>query len=171
MDSTLGFLLNGYSYFSTKFNKHHTDIYNTRLLLKKTIALRGEEAAEIFYDQDKFIREGATPKRFQKTLFGEGGVQGLDHEKHLHRKALFMQCMTRDSISNLNTIFEKNWLQAIATWKAAPKIILFKEVETVLTKSACEWIQIPLKKEEIELRSDQLPPAGASILACANYNS
>ncbi len=172
MESTLGILLDGYTYFSTKFNQNNTDIFKTRLLLKKTIAIRGQEAAKVFYDQDKFIREGATPKRFQKTLFGEGGVQGLDNEEHLHRKELFMQCMSKDSILKLNLLFEDNWKQAMQEWKAASSILLFKEVEEVLTKSACEWIQIPLKEEEIELRKNQLSLMidSAGAIGVRHYN-
>jgi fatty-acid peroxygenase len=52
--------------------------------------MQGEEAAKVFYDENKFKRKKAAPKFVKKTLFGQGGVQGLDEDRHRHRKQLFM---------------------------------------------------------------------------------
>lgn len=156
MDSTIGILSKGYTYFQEKFNQNQTDILETRLLLKKTIAMRGEEAAQLFYDQKKFKRDGATPKRFQKTLFGVGGVQGLDSTDHEHRKALFMQCMKPDLLSKMNQLVEKYWLIALDDWKKQKQVNLFRESEKILTQASCEWVGVPLHENEINLRTNQL---------------
>lgn len=37
--------------------------------------LKGPEAAALFYDPERFKREGAMPSPIRKTLLGEGGVQ------------------------------------------------------------------------------------------------
>ena len=156
MDSTIGILTKGYGYFSKKFEQKNTDVYRTRLFLQKTIVLRGSEAASIFYDQQKFMRKGATPKRFQRTLFGEGGVQGLDGNSHVHRKALFMKEMHEESLQRMEMIYKKNWIQTLQEWQKAERIILFREVEKILTRSACEWTGVPLEENEVEKRTHQL---------------
>ncbi len=156
MDSSLGILKKGYSYFQEKFDKYDVDIYSTRLLLKKTIVMRGEEAARFFYDQQKFKREGATPKRFQKTLFGVGGVQGLDGQAHLQRKNLFMECMKPESLAEMDSLFEKHWMLALAQWQKSDEIELFWETEKVLLQAACEWTGIPLPPQDVALRTKQL---------------
>jgi hypothetical protein len=55
--------------------------FETRLLLQRTICLRGEDAAKVFYDQNRFYRKGAAPARMQKTLsLGGQLTRGPGHE-------------------------------------------------------------------------------------------
>ncbi len=150
MDSALNVLIKGYPNFQEQFEKENTDILNKHLLLKKTIILRGEEAAAVFYDQDKFQRKGATPKRFQKTLFGQGGVQGLDGEAHIKRKALFMQCMTKDSIASLNEKFLEFLKDYSKKWERQEEVVLFKEMEKILMQAACSWVGVMLYPHEVK---------------------
>lgn len=156
MDSTPGILFTGYPYFLKKFRKQDSDVYETRVLFNKAIVLKGEEAAEVFYDTRKFKREGAAPKRLQKTLFGEGGVQGLDDEEHRRRKELFMSFMTPDSVNRLERHFNRYWLEALEEWKKKRKINLFEESEKILCRAACSWTGVPLPEKEVELRTKQL---------------
>lgn len=118
--------------------------------------MKGEEAASVFYDTDKFQRKGATPERFKKTLFGKGGVQGLDGKAHLHRKELFMEFMTPESIQKLEEIFKKNWIKTLPKWEKQKEINLFHEVEKLLFRSSAAWTSVPLRKDEVELRTRQL---------------
>src|SRR3546814_8326911 len=93
-DSTFALLLDPYGFISKRCRRYGADLFQTRLLLRPTICMTGPEAAELFYRQDLFARRGATPGRIQKTLLGQGGVQGLDGEAHRHRKQIFMSLMT-----------------------------------------------------------------------------
>lgn len=156
MDSTLGVLCSGYVNFKEQFEEEKKDIITTRLLLRKTNVLRGEEAAKIFYDQEKFQRKGATPKRFQKTLFGEGGVQGLDGEAHLRRKELFMSCMSEDSIGELQGKFTETFRRYIQKWQQEKEVVLFSEAEEILTRAACDWAGVKLSEKEVRKRTRQL---------------
>lgn len=88
IDSTLALQREGYDFIRNRCHRMATDVFATRLLLKPTICMMGQEAAQLFYDDTKFQRSGAAPVRLKKTLFGQQGVQGLDGEAHLHRKAL-----------------------------------------------------------------------------------
>ncbi|MFF5218488.1 hypothetical protein [Micromonospora sp. NPDC000442] len=72
-DSTLAFLRAGYRFIGQRCERYGTDIFQTRLLLEPTICVRGRAAAELFYDADRFVREGAMPARGKRTLTGRGG--------------------------------------------------------------------------------------------------
>ena len=110
-DQSIALLREGNAFISNRCNKFESPIFETRLLLQKTLCLRGRAAAELFYQQDKFIRKAATPSRLQHTLTGKGGVQGLDAERHHHRKAAFMSIMSSDNLGRLITLFDACWAQ------------------------------------------------------------
>lgn len=63
--------------------------------------MTGPEAVRLFYDPRRFVRRSATPKAIQKTLLGEGGVQGLDDGVPLSRGirgtdlSFFIYCLAR----------------------------------------------------------------------------
>ncbi|WP_300438970.1 hypothetical protein [Christiangramia sp.] len=107
MLDTIGVLYDGYDYFRKKFSESQKDLIEARFFFQKVVVIKGEEGAKIFYDHTKFKRNGATPKRFQKTLFGEGGVQGLDGQAHSKRKKLFMQVMNVRALKKIEKKFKK----------------------------------------------------------------
>ena len=90
IDHTIAMSQEAYLFIKNRVDKYQSDIFETHLLGEKAICIVGEEAARIFYDSELFKRNGAAPKRVQKTLFGIGGVQSMDGESHRHRKNLFM---------------------------------------------------------------------------------
>ena len=69
-DSTLRLVIEGYTFISERCRRYRSDVFQTRLLLRRTICMRGEDAARIFYDIGRFQRAGAAPGRIIKTLFG-----------------------------------------------------------------------------------------------------
>lgn len=147
-DSTLGVLTMGYPYFLNLFRQHDTDLLEIRLLLQKMVCMKGKDAASVFYDRKKFHRKGAAPDRLNKTLFGQGGVQGLDGAEHLRRKELFMQCMDAGSISVLREHFVQEWKKALPRWKKAREVVLFYEAEKILCQTVCKWMQVPLTDQD-----------------------
>lgn len=89
-ESSLSLLGEGYSFIPSRCQRLGTDLFQVRLLMQNTICMSGEEAAKLFYDEQLFQRQHAAPRMLQKTLFGQGGVQGLDGDAHRHRKLLFL---------------------------------------------------------------------------------
>lgn len=87
--------------------------------------MSGEEAAEIFYDAERFNLKNATPKRIQKTLFGVGGVQSLDGEAHSHRRKLFLLPMTSTQQNRLVNLVMEKWLDSVKNWEGVEKVVLF----------------------------------------------
>lgn len=124
--------------------------------------MRGEEAAQLFYDNEKFVREGAAPKRVLKTLFGENRVQTLDGEEHHHRKAMFMSLMSREGLQKIREITSKHWGLAVARWETKKEIEIYEESQEMLCRIACEWAGVPLAIDEVKEKSEWL---GAMIEA------
>lgn len=150
MYSIFGLFFTGYPYFLKKFRRQRRDILEARLMFIKAIAMRGEEAARLFYDEEKFMRHGAMPKRLQKTLVGTNSVQNLDNGKHLNRKAMFMKIMGPESLDRLETLFERHWHECRQHWQSKLCITLFDEAEKVLCRTACEWVGVPLQEDEVK---------------------
>jgi len=156
IDSTLSLAFEGYEFISKRCDRYQTDIFQTRLILEPTICMRGKEAAQVFYDTDKFSRQQATPKRVQKTLLGEGGVQGLDGEAHRQRKAIFMDLMTPKNMDRLGELTEQWWHRYGEKWTQQPTVVLFDEVQEILCRAVCEWSGVPLAESEVAQRTRDL---------------
>ncbi|HEX8602984.1 MAG TPA: cytochrome P450 [Pseudoduganella sp.] len=156
LDATLALKLDPYGYLRKQCERLGSDVFETRLLLRKTICMTGPAAAELFYDHTRFIRKGAAPLRVQATLFGRGGVQTLDDAAHGNRKSLFMKLMSPARIRDLGDLFDAWWQVSTRKWATAPKVQLYREVREVLTRAVCEWAGVPLPEQDVHRRTAQL---------------
>ncbi len=156
LDHSLSLMREGYMYIKNRRSSFASDIFETRLLGQKTICMGGKEATKIFYDNEKFKRNGAAPKRVVETLFGEKGVQTLDGQAHKHRKEMFMSLMSPEQIKRLNDILKKQWEIAINEWKQMDKIVLYEEAKQILCITACQWAGVPLKEDELKQKTKEL---------------
>lgn len=152
-DNTFAFAKEGYNFISKRCKKYNTDIFKTRLMLSSVVCLQGEEAAQQFYDTNLFKRNGAAPKRLQKTLFGEGGVQALDGDAHRHRKQAFMSLMTAANIGKLTDELDHVWQHQIAKWQNREQVEFFYEANELLCRAACTWAGVPLQENEVGERT------------------
>lgn len=118
--------------------------------------MSGSSAAELFYDPDKFVRGGALPRAMQRTLVGEGAVQGLDGIEHRHRKAMFMSLMSANRVEQLCDMFEAELIAAVSSWAPGGGVVLYNELHEVLTRAVCAWAGVPLSEHEVATRTRQL---------------
>lgn len=153
VDHTLSLLTEGYLFIPNRSRKFGSDVFQTRLLGQKVICMAGEEAAALFYDESKFRRKGAVPKRIQKSLFGEKAIQTLDDGEHKHRKALFMSLMSPAHLQSLNIYVTEEWQAAALEWEQQESVEFFKEAEHLMMRVACRFAGVPLKQEEVESRA------------------
>ncbi len=130
-----------------------TDAFRGRLMLQETVFLTGADRARLFYESD-LSREGAAPAFVQVTLFGRGGVQGLDGEAHRHRKAMFLRILTREAPERLAARLAEA-LDALADARPA-RIVVQEEMVRILTRITCDWAGIPLPEAERSLRAAQI---------------
>lgn len=156
IDNTLEILLKeGYEYILNRREELGSTVFDTRLLGQKTICLSGEKAAKLFYDKDKFKRDGAMPNRVLNTLFGQAGVQTLDGKAHDHRKQMFMPLLSNEVIKEFREIGEKQWDIGIDKWTDMEQVVLYKEVQEILTRTMSMWVGLPVKDEDYpELAKD-----------------
>lgn len=154
LDSTLALLREGFPFIQNRCERFGSDIFEARIMGKKMICIHGEEAAEIFYNEELFKRNGALPKHIQKTLFGEGGVQSLDNGAHKTRKGMFMALMSPDNIQRLMKLTAEQWHKHLKKWEQERNlVVLFEEVQEIFCRAACAWAGVPLKEEEVKFRT------------------
>lgn len=153
LDSTLALLSYGYQFISKKCEHLGTDIFSTRIALQEVICMQGAEAAALFYDEEKFTRKNATPKFVQKTLFGLGGVQGLDRGHHQHRKQLFMGLMSPENINRLVKEVSDQLEQSLDRWVHMEQLPLFDAMNELLFRAVCRWGGVPFNEEEVNKKT------------------
>lgn len=156
LDSTLALAREGYEFVLKRSRRHGSDVFRTRLMLQPFICMTGEEAARVFYDTGRFIRKGAAPRRVKATLFGFGGVQGLDDEPHRHRKAMFLSLMTPEGIRRLTELAEEQWHAYAARWETSERVVLHAHAREILCRAVCAWAGVPLEEAEVERRTHDL---------------
>ncbi|MCQ3975180.1 MAG: cytochrome P450 [Anaerolineae bacterium] len=155
-DSTLALFLDPYEFISKRCRRYGSDLFQTRLMLRKTICMTGPQAAELFYDPSRFMRRGAMPDRIQKTLLGQGGVQGLDDEAHRQRKQMFMALMIPERIGQLGELSGDWWRTYAQKWATMDRVVLYDEVREILTRAVCAWAGVPLAESEVGRRTREL---------------
>lgn len=155
-DSSLGVLLDGYEFIGKRSRRHRSDVFAARLLLEETICMTGAQAAELFYDERRFQRMDAAPGLLKKTLFGEGGVQGLDDADQRHRKQLFMSLMTADNAERLGQLTVQQWNTAMERMELSPQTVLLDEARAILFRAVCEWSGVPVQESEVPRRIEEL---------------
>lgn len=153
-DHTLAFLKEGYLFIKNRAEQNNSDVFESHLLGEPVICMIGEEAAKIFYDSDLFLRNGAAPKRVQKTLFGENAIQSMDGNPHLHRKQLFLSLMTPTYQKELAELVLQDWEASVNQWKNQKEVILFDEAKIILCRVACKWAGVPILESEIKDQAD-----------------
>lgn len=144
LDSTLALLRDGYIFILKRCRRYQTDIFGTRLMLRKVICTMGEEATRMFYQPNRFTRRGAMPKTALWSLQDSGSVATLDEEAHHWRKQMHLSLMTPENLQRLREITAVHWQKAITKWAAMDDVVLFDGVQALLCRAACDWSGIPL---------------------------
>jgi fatty-acid peroxygenase len=155
-DSSLALLSDPYRFIGDRCRRFGTDLFEARILLHRSVCMTGPVAGAVFYDRERFLRTGAAPEPLQATLFGKGGVQGLDGEAHRHRKAMFMSLMAPARIEALAEHSTAAWRSLGAGSGAGSHIMLYAAAQRLLTRAVCDWAGVPLVGGEIDLRTRQL---------------
>lgn len=153
LDSTLALRSDPYRFISRKCRELGSDLFSTRIFLRRTVCMTGVEAARLFYDEERFTREGGQPARVQKSLLGQGGVQGLDGEEHRHRKAMFLSIMAPEEVDRLRTVADEVWREQTEKWTSRERVVFYDEARELLARAVCRWASVPLPEDEVERRT------------------
>ncbi|MDP0500058.1 MAG: cytochrome P450 [Verrucomicrobiota bacterium JB022] len=142
-DCTAALLKEGYTFISRRCEAFQSDIFETRLALRRAYCIRGPEAAQVFYEGGHFSREGAMPPTTLRLLQDKGSVQSLEGEAHLNRKKLFMSLMSPEGIARVGDLFEDAWRERMAGWGRADSVVLHPEAQAILCRAGLQWLGIP----------------------------
>jgi len=156
IDNTIPFLREAYTFVSRRCERLGSDLFTTRIMLTPVLCMRGAEAARVFYDGDRFTRQGAMPQTVLRLLQDKGSVQGLDGAAHRHRKALFMSLMSPDGIARIAGLLEHHWREALPRWTSMAEVRLLPAIGDVLTRTACDWAGVPVPERDMPALSREL---------------
>lgn len=156
IDHSIALLKEGYHFILNRSEKLSSNVFETRLLGRKAICMIGEEAAQIFYDPQKFQRKDAAPNRVVQTLFGKNAVQTLDDEEHQNRKKMLMSVMTEEYLNHLLELTEMQWEQSIVKWSKMKSIVFYEEVKELLCNVAFKWIGYPIHENDVKKMTKEL---------------
>ncbi len=152
-DSTPRLLSEGYEFISNRCRLYRSDIFETRLMLRKATCTMGEDAARMFYYPDRFTRKRAMPPTALMSLQDKGSVQTLSGEAHRWRKQMFMSLMSPLRVRQLVDATADRWRAWIGKWETMDRIVLHHEVRGILCRSVCEWAGVPLTEPEARERT------------------
>lgn len=155
-DSTIPFLRDPYRFISRRAQAHGEDVFEARILMQRTICMTGPDAVALFYDADRFERRGASPEPVRKTLFGEAGVQTLDGERHRRRKEMLLSILGPARIQGLVDTVVGRLRERARSWALQGQVVVYDELQDVLTEAVCAWAAMPLPPLDREGRRSQL---------------
>lgn len=142
-EATLAFRRDPYRYISRRCARLGSDAFQTRLLLERATCVTGAEAARLFYDEARFRRKNAIPDRVRLVLFGQGGVQGLDGAPHRHRKALFLEMMTPESLAQIEELTRSELKARLLLWRGTGRVVLHDAFLGLAAEVALQWSGVP----------------------------
>jgi fatty-acid peroxygenase len=152
-DHTYAFLREGYDFISNRCAALGSNVFRARLMLRKVTCMRGASAAEVFYGSDRFTRRGAMPLTVLMLLQDFGSVQMLDGKAHRHRKAMFTVIGRPQAADDLATQFTEEWRRTVPRWSRMQSIILFTELEELLTRTGASWAGVPMSEDDLKQRT------------------
>jgi fatty-acid peroxygenase len=155
-DHTLALLSEGYRFLTGRFERFGADMFTTRLMLRKALCVRGEDAARMFYQPGRFTRRHALPPTTMALLQDFGSVMALDGEAHRKRKAMFMSLLGPLERQRLVGLAVAQWRAQFARWAGLPSVIVNREAELVLCRAVCQWAGIPIGTDEARQRAAEL---------------
>jgi fatty-acid peroxygenase len=155
LDSSLALLSDGYMFGTRRFLRVGTDAFHTRLMLRAVTVVRGSDAARMFYDGNRFTRNGALPVSVLHLLQDEGSVQTLDDESHRRRKMLFVHMLAEPGeMRRVRDLLSEEWFSAIAGWSSP--VNLHEEMHVILTRVALRWLGIDSRQTDVPTLAGEL---------------
>jgi fatty-acid peroxygenase len=154
LDNSIALLTEGYLFIQNRVERYQSDLFQARMMGQQVICMKGEEAAKVFYDAERFQRNDAMPKRVQKTLTGVNAIHTMDGDAHILRKLLFMSLMTPPHQKRLAELAMEQWQASSSKWETSEKVVLFDEAKEMLCRIVCHWAGVPLQESEVKERAD-----------------
>lgn len=149
LDRSVSFLREGYPFFERRRQQWRDETFETRILGRRAVCLRGKEAAEFFYDPSRTRSTRVVPWPTALTLFGPGAIHAMPGGKeHGHRKAMFLSVTADpDRLQRLAVLAGEGFSSASQRWQADGRVILFDEAVTTIGEVVFRWGGVPLDRD------------------------
>lgn len=102
------------------------DVFETSVLGRRAIVMRGRDGARMFYDPDVVEREGAVPAPLANLLFGRGAVHGTDGATHASRKRMFLDILDDGRVADLAATIGRDLERRVESWPGRT-VVVFDE--------------------------------------------
>jgi len=152
-DRTRSFLRAPYTFIGKTCGDLGSDFFETRLFLHRTICLRGQEAADLFCDRARFGRRDPSPGGLLLTLPSHSG-QG--DATQLAQNTLRSSLFDTLGLAYARRLFAEEWALTSPWWALQGRVVLYGELQTVLTRVACAWTGVPLPEADVQKRTNDL---------------
>jgi fatty-acid peroxygenase len=172
-DHTLALLSEGYRFLPNRCERLGSDVFTTRLMLRRVVCVRGEEAARMFYQPGRFTRKHAIPPNALALLQDVGSAQWLDGEAHRKRKGMLMSLLGPLERQRLVGLAAAQWRAQFALWPGMPRIAVHEAAEEVMCRAVCQWAGIPVSADEARQRTAEFSAmiAGAGSVGPRNWRA
>jgi fatty-acid peroxygenase len=145
----------GYRALSEERARHDgADAFETRLLGRRTLVVRGPAGARLFYDTSVIRRHDAIPAPLASLLFGTGAVHGLDDAEHAARKSMFLDLLAEERIAPLVTAVERELARRATRWRG--RVVVFDELAEVYGAAVLPWAGIACSRRRAARLARQL---------------
>lgn len=115
-----------------------------RLLGRDALLIRGADAVDLFYDNDRIARHGAMPPLIQESLFGHGSVHSLDGDQHRHRKATFLDVAYEDEhVDRFTPLLEREWQAELDEWLHSGARSAYDAAVGAFGRASMTWAGLP----------------------------
>ena len=170
-DQSLAFLAEGYEFMPRRYVALGSDMFAARLMLRRALCVRGEDAARMFYQPGRFTRRHALPAPTMALLQDFGSVMALDGEAHRKRKAMLMSLFGPLERQRLVGLAAAEWRAQFARWGSSPHVVVHEAAQEVLCRAACRWAGIPVNGAEAARRTKEFAQmiAGAGSAGPRNW--
>jgi len=159
-DSTLALLEQGYPFIARRCAELRTDVFQTRLMLRRVLCAVGADAAAMFYAPGRFERCRPMPPTAWRLLRDPDAVAALDGAAQRRRRQFGMVLMAPEYRRRLARLFEQHWLRRIGVWAGGGDVVLRQEVEQLLCATACEWAGLAQAPQALAERAAQFAALG-----------
>ncbi len=154
-DLSLRLLTGGYDGLERERRRHDgADTFVTRLLGRRTVVVRGRDGVRLFYDSRIVQRDRAVPPPLKGLIFGRGGVQGLDDEPHLDRKAIFLELLADTPTASLVADVDERLGARVRSWDATVRV--FDELVEVYGAAVLAWAGVGAAESEARRLSHRM---------------
>jgi fatty-acid peroxygenase len=171
LDLSLAFLAEGYAFMPRRYAALGSDMFATRLMLRRVLCVRGEDAARMFYQPGRFTRRHALPATTLALLQDFGSVMTLDGEAHRKRKAMLMSLFGPLERQRLVGLAAAEWRTQFARWPKQARVTVHGAAQEVLCRAACRWAGIPVNADDAAQRTKEFAQmiAGAGSAGPRNW--